>query len=58
MGDGGPAAELDRIVRQESGPELVDDGLDTAPSKRIMSAYPQFANATSLNDVCTVTAEI
>jgi hypothetical protein len=43
MGDGGPAAELARIVRQESSPELVDDGIDTAPSKRIMNAYPQYA---------------
>jgi hypothetical protein len=41
MGDGDPAAELERIV-QESGPELVNDGVDTAPSKRIMNAYPQY----------------
>lgn len=43
MGDGDPAAELERIVRLESSPELVDDGVDTAPSKRIMNAYPQYA---------------
>jgi hypothetical protein len=43
MGDPGPAAELERIVRLESGPELVNDGVDTAPSKRIMNAYPQYA---------------
>jgi hypothetical protein len=42
MGDSVPAAELERIVRQESGPELVNDGVDTAPSKRIMNAYPQY----------------
>jgi hypothetical protein len=42
MGDPAPAAELGRIVRLESGPELVNDGLDTAPSKRIMNAYPQY----------------
>jgi hypothetical protein len=42
MGDSGPAAELERIVRLESGPELVNDGVDTAPSKRIMTAYPQY----------------
>lgn len=42
MGDGVPAAELERIVRQESGPELVDDGVNTAPSKRIKNAYPQY----------------
>jgi hypothetical protein len=43
MGDPGPAADLERIVQHESGPELVNDGVDTAPSKRIMSAYPQYA---------------
>jgi hypothetical protein len=42
MGESGPAAELERIVRQESGPEMVNDGVDTAPSKRIMDAYPQY----------------
>jgi len=42
MGDGDPAVELERIVRLKSGPELVDDGVDTAPSKRIMDAYPQY----------------
>jgi Domain of unknown function (DUF4276) len=43
MGDGDPAAELERIVRLQSSPELVDDGVDTAPSKRIMNAYPHYA---------------
>ena len=43
MGEPGPAAELQRIVHLESGPELVNDGVDTAPSKRILSAYPQYA---------------
>jgi len=43
MGDPGPAAELESIVRLESGPELVNDGVDTAPSKRVMSAHPQYA---------------
>jgi hypothetical protein len=43
MGEPGPAAELQRIVLHESGPELVNDGVDTAPSKRIMSGYPQYA---------------
>src|SRR5579862_6584914 len=42
MGHPAPAAELQRIVHLESGPELVNDGVDTAPSKRIMSAYPQY----------------
>lgn len=43
MGEPGPAAELQRIVHLESGPELVNDGVDTAPSKRIINAYPQYA---------------
>lgn len=30
MGDPDPAAELERIVQAESGPELVNDGVDTA----------------------------
>jgi hypothetical protein len=42
MGDPGPAIDLARIVRQESGPELVDDGVETAPSKRVALAYPQY----------------
>jgi Domain of unknown function (DUF4276) len=42
MGDPGPAAELGRIVRLESSPELVNDGDDTAPSKRILNAYPHY----------------
>lgn len=33
---------FDRIVEQESGPEQVDDGVDTAPSKRILNAYPRY----------------
>jgi hypothetical protein len=42
MGDPDPAAELGRVVRLESSPELVNDGIDTAPSKRIKKAYPQY----------------
>jgi hypothetical protein len=42
MGDPGPAAELGRVVRLESSPEFVNDGIDTAPSKRIKKAYPQY----------------
>lgn len=42
MGDDRPAVELERTVQLESGPELVDDGVDTAPSKRIMNAYPRY----------------
>ena len=32
MGDPRPAEELARVVRQQAGPELVNDGPDTAPS--------------------------
>jgi Domain of unknown function (DUF4276) len=42
MGDEVPASGLHRVVQQESGPELVDDGVETAPSKRILSAYPRY----------------
>jgi hypothetical protein len=42
MGDARPAVELERIVQQESGPELVNEGVDTAPSKRIVNAYPRY----------------
>jgi hypothetical protein len=42
MGDPGPATELERIVRLGYGPELVNDGVNTAPSKRILNAYPQY----------------
>jgi hypothetical protein len=40
MGDAGGAAELSNMVKQESNPELVDDGPATTPSKRILNAYP------------------
>jgi hypothetical protein len=43
MGDPGPAAELEGVVQHASGPELVNEGISTAPSKRISSAYPQYA---------------
>lgn len=42
MGDPDCAADLSRIVREASGPELVDDGRDTAPSKRILNAFPRY----------------
>jgi hypothetical protein len=42
MGDPDPAAELESIVRLETSPELINDGIDTAPSKRITSTYPQY----------------
>jgi hypothetical protein len=42
MGNPVPAAELEQIVRLESGLELVNDDVDTAPSKRIVNAYPQY----------------
>lgn len=42
MGDSETADGLHRIVLQEGGPELVDDGVQTAPSKRIINAYPGY----------------
>jgi hypothetical protein len=42
MGNPAPSAELEQIVRLESSPELINDGVDTAPSKRIANAYPQY----------------
>jgi hypothetical protein len=30
------------VVAAESGPEMVNDGIDTAPSKRIRDIYPQY----------------
>lgn len=42
MGKPRPAEELARIVHKQGGPELVNDGPDTAPSKRIMRAYPEY----------------
>lgn len=42
MGDSESAENLHRMVQQEGGPELVDDGVQTAPSKRIINAFPQY----------------
>jgi hypothetical protein len=42
MGDSGPAAGLQRLVTQAGGPEQVNDGAETAPSKRILKAYPRY----------------
>jgi hypothetical protein len=42
MGDQVGATILSRIVQQESGPEMINDGTTTAPSKRILAAYPRY----------------
>jgi hypothetical protein len=42
MGDPTGATDLLRMVAQESSPELVNDGATTAPSKRILGAYPNY----------------
>jgi hypothetical protein len=42
MGDDRPATGLQRLVIQAGGPEQVNDGVDTAPSKRILSVYPRY----------------
>ncbi len=36
------AQELERIARQAGGPEQVDDGRDTAPSKRLLRLWPDY----------------
>jgi hypothetical protein len=38
-------AELKNIAKQKTYPELIDDGQATAPSKRIASAFPDYAKA-------------
>jgi hypothetical protein len=42
MGEPAAATELLRVVNQELSPEYIDDGPTTAPSKRILNAYPHF----------------
>lgn len=42
MGDSSGATQLARDVDSEPSPEMVNDGTDTAPSKRIISVYPQY----------------
>jgi Domain of unknown function (DUF4276) len=42
MGDPTGAVELLQVVDQKSSPELIDDGPATAPSKRILNAFPTF----------------
>jgi hypothetical protein len=42
MGDPSGAEQLSRVVQREASPELVDEGTETAPSKRIKAAYPRF----------------
>ncbi|MGW4031892.1 DUF4276 family protein [Streptomyces sp. NPDC004838] len=37
------ADQLQTQVKTAGGPELVDDGPDTAPSKRILKAYPAYS---------------
>jgi hypothetical protein len=42
MGESAGATDLLQAVTLESSPELVDDGPATAPSKRILDAYPNY----------------
>lgn len=42
MGDSSGATWLSRIVEEEFGPEMINDGAETAPSKRILAAFPQY----------------
>ncbi len=42
MGDPPGVTQLAREVDSEPSPEMINDGTDTAPSKRIVRAYPQY----------------
>jgi hypothetical protein len=42
VGDGRLAARLGKVVSGHGGPEQVDDGPSTAPSKRIIELFPGF----------------
>ncbi len=42
LGNSSGAAQLAQVVAAESGPEMVNDGIDTAPSKRIKGVYPMY----------------
>jgi Domain of unknown function (DUF4276) len=42
MEDPSGAAQLARDVDSASSPEMVNDGTATAPSKRIIRAYPKY----------------
>lgn len=42
MGSPEGGANLQSVVHSQGGPELVNDGVDTAPSKRILAAYPDY----------------
>jgi hypothetical protein len=42
MGDPSGATRLARDVDSEPSPEMVNDGTETAPSKRIIDVYPQY----------------
>jgi hypothetical protein len=42
LGNSSEAERLAHVVAAESGPEMVNDGVDTAPSKRIKGIYPKY----------------
>lgn len=42
LGNSSEAARLTQVVAAETGPEMVNDGPDTAPSKRIEGVYPMY----------------
>lgn len=42
LGNSSETARLAQVAAV-SGPEMADDGVDTAPSKRVMSIYPKYA---------------
>jgi hypothetical protein len=42
LGNSSGAAQLAQAVADESSPEMINDGIETAPSKRIKSIYPRY----------------
>jgi hypothetical protein len=42
LGNSSEAARLAQVVAAESGPEMVNDGVESAPSKRIKGIYPRY----------------
>jgi hypothetical protein len=43
LGNSSETTRLARVVAAGPGPEMVDDGVETAPSKRIVNIYPKYA---------------
>ena len=44
-------AKLQEVVQEKGGPELVDDGPNTAPSKRIIQQFPRYLSGKTTDGV-------